>query len=80
MTPHQVAHLFGEIVEADDIAVDDNFFDVGGNSVLALQLIAGLTERSGLSLRLIDVVREPTPEGLARTLADRAGARNAGQP
>ncbi|MET8079262.1 phosphopantetheine-binding protein [Streptomyces sp. NPDC005303] len=74
MTPHQIADIFGEIIETDEIAPDDNFFEVGGNSMLALQLIARLTERCGPGLRLIDIVREPTPEGLARTLADRAEA------
>lgn len=71
MTSHEMAVMFGDIIGVDDIAVDDNFFEVGGNSLLALHLIARLQEQSGLSLRLIDIVHTPTPEGLARTLADR---------
>ncbi|MFF4032746.1 phosphopantetheine-binding protein [Streptomyces sviceus] len=77
MTPHQIADIFGEIIESDEIALDDNFFDVGGNSLLALELVARLTERSGHGLRLIDIVHEPTPERLARALADRTEARTA---
>lgn len=78
MTPSQVADLFGEIVDVDDIAIDDNFFEVGGNSILALGLIATLHERSGVVLQLIDVVEAPTPQSLARELAQRAALAEPG--
>lgn len=78
MTPSEIADLFGEIIYVDDIAIDDNFFDVGGNSILALGLIATLRERSGVVLQLIDVVDAPTPEGLARVLAQRVACAEPG--
>jgi aryl carrier-like protein len=77
MTPAHLAELFGEIVEVDDVAVDDNFFLIGGNSILALQLIARLKELQPVELRLIDIVHEPTPEGLAGVLAGRPGGTTA---
>ena len=71
LTPAQLADLFGEIVEYE-VAVDENFFEVGGNSILALDLIEVLRERSGIQLQLIDVFRAPTPEELAHALRERA--------
>lgn len=77
MNPVQVADLIAEIIEDDDVATDDNFFDIGGNSILALTLIASIRERSGVALRLIDVVKQPTPAGLARILASRGAVPGA---
>jgi aryl carrier-like protein len=69
MTPTEVASLVREIVEIDQMAVDDNFFDVGGNSILALVLISRIKHRTATALRLIDIVHSPTPEGIARLVA-----------
>lgn len=74
LTPVQLAELFGEIVETDDVAIDENFFEIGGNSILALDLLEVLQLRSGVELQLIDLVEAATPEGLARALRDRAAS------
>lgn len=72
MSPTDVAELMNELLETDDIAVDDNFFDMGGSSVLALRLLLELAERHGVTLSLIDVMHHPTPEGLAGRAAELA--------
>jgi len=71
--PSDVAMLFEELLETDDIAVDDNFFDMGGSSVLALRLLLELDKRCGVTLSLIDVLHNPTPQALAGKLAEAAG-------
>jgi acyl carrier protein len=65
MTELDTVGLFAEILETDDIIADDNFFDLGGNSILALSLIMEIEKRHGVSLGLIDVIRAPTPRGVA---------------
>jgi acyl carrier protein len=62
----------------DPVAIDDNFFDVGGNSLLALTLIAEIEKRYGATIHLIDVVHNPTPEGLARLIAESGQGHGAG--
>lgn len=79
MNPTDVATLMQELLQTDDIAVDDNFFDVGGSSVLALRLLLELDKRHGVALSLLDVMHSPTPEGLARRAATLAGAEDAGR-
>jgi acyl carrier protein len=78
VTPTEVAMLVQEILDTDQIEIDDNFFDVGGNSLLALTLISKIKERSGAALSLTSVISNPTPEGLAQLIAearpDHAGA------
>jgi acyl carrier protein len=67
----EIAELIGEMLEISDIALDDNFFEVGGNSLLALRLIAQLEKRYGVQVSLLEVVRAPTPDQLAGLVASR---------
>ncbi|HJQ01702.1 MAG TPA: phosphopantetheine-binding protein [Jatrophihabitans sp.] len=70
MTPTELQQLFEELLEVDDVRLDDNFFDLGGSSVLALRLLLEIDKRWGITLSLIDVLHNPTAESLARCLAE----------
>ncbi|MEO6703637.1 MAG: phosphopantetheine-binding protein [Jatrophihabitantaceae bacterium] len=72
MNPADIAELFGQLIEVDDFEVEDNFFDLGGTSVLALQVVLEIEKRSGCTLSLIDVVHHPTPDELAAVIAAKA--------
>ncbi len=76
MTAAEIIALMRRILEFDDVESDDNFFDIGGNSFLALSLIADIEAASGVTIGLIDVVRAPTAGQLAQLLA-RAGLSGA---
>ncbi|MBC7300500.1 MAG: amino acid adenylation domain-containing protein [Nocardia sp.] len=52
------------VLSVDDIGADDDFFDRGGHSLLAVRLIGRLT-RVDLPVVLDDVFTAPTPRGLA---------------
>ena len=49
---------------------DDNFFDIGGHSLLAVKVFRSLTDATGAPLALTDVFRFPT----VRTFATHLGA------
>lgn len=68
MTPSEVVALMEEILKVDDVAPDDSFFEVGGNSLLAVQLITAVERRSGAVLSLSSVIRSPTPEGISQLI------------
>jgi acyl carrier protein len=70
MTPTELLQLFEELLEVDDMTVQDNFFDLGGSSVLALRLLLEIDKRWGVTLSLIDVLHNPSAESLARYLAE----------
>lgn len=74
MTPSEIASVMGSILDVDDIAVDENFFEFG-NSLLALRLLATIEQRCGARIPLLELIRAPTPEQLsvlvARDLATR---------
>jgi aryl carrier-like protein len=49
---------------------DDNFFDLGGNSLLAVRLAAALRARGMPAVPLQQLYLNPTVNGLAAALAD----------
>ena len=78
VTPGEVAALIEEIVGIGEMATDDNFFDVGGSSILALTLISKIEQRWAAPLSLINVIHNPTPELLAELIAKEAPGRGEG--
>jgi acyl carrier protein len=71
-----VATIIEEILGISEIAADENFFEVGGNSILALTLMTRIEELWGPALSLIDVMHNATPA----LLADRIAIDAAGEP
>ena len=52
----------------DDFDDDDNFFDIGGHSLLIADILAGVGARLGLRIPLMDFFDHPTVNGLSRHL------------
>jgi hypothetical protein len=69
MTPREIARLMQEIIGLDEVEVDASFFEIGGNSFLALTLLARIQERTGILLGLLDVIQAPTAIGVSEQLA-----------
>jgi amino acid adenylation domain-containing protein len=57
--------LFAEVTNNTQVGLDDNFFAIGGHSLLAIRLISQLRQMHGLELVLRDLFLHPTPEALA---------------
>ncbi len=74
MTVTEVAGLMAGILETDAIAPDESFFELGGSSFLVLTLITAIRERTGVTLRMIDAIRRPTPAGVHELIAAADGA------
>ncbi len=60
----RLAELFGEVLGLSEVPVDQDFFQLGGDSIKAIQL-AGAAQRAGLAVGTPDVFRTPTVSGLA---------------
>ena len=67
-----LCQLFAELTGAVTVGIDDNFFAIGGHSLLALRLIGRLRQQQGLELPVRAVFDHPTPEALARDLEQAA--------
>lgn len=47
-TAQAVAEIWGELLELDRIGLDDRFFEIGGHSLLAMEVVARIEERLGV--------------------------------
>lgn len=61
-----IARNMAQVLDLPHVRTDDDFHDLGGDSLLALRLITLVKTHLGVSIHGADVMREPTPEGLAR--------------
>ncbi len=60
-----VAALYERVLGIHPIGADDDFFEIGGDSLLATQLLSALSERFGVGLPLRTLFAAPTPARLA---------------
>jgi amino acid adenylation domain-containing protein len=75
-----VAAVWREVLELDTVGRDDNFFDLGGDSLLANRVLARLRERAGVEVPLLALFEQPQLAGLAAALpAERPAADVSGE-
>lgn len=79
---HRIAKAWQAVLGIDKVGADDDFFDLGGESLLAMQLVTSLRKEMGVSLSVKQFFSsgDLTVKGLAG-LVERAHAGNdTGQP
>ncbi|MFF5482895.1 MupA/Atu3671 family FMN-dependent luciferase-like monooxygenase [Streptomyces sp. NPDC012935] len=67
------AEEFG--VDADGIAADASFFDLGGHSITAMRLVNRVREDFGTEYPMLSFYQEPTPGAMTAHLAAAVGAK-----
>ncbi|HEY8922775.1 MAG TPA: amino acid adenylation domain-containing protein [Polyangia bacterium] len=74
-TQERILTIWRELLKRDGLAIDDDFFDVGGHSLLCVMLIAEIKKELGVQLPFSQVLRSPTIAGLAEVVdAEKAPA------
>jgi amino acid adenylation domain-containing protein len=68
----QIAQVWEELLGLSGVGVNDNFFDVGGHSLLAAQVHQRLCTLFGDGLTIVDIYRYPTIHGLAQHVSHSA--------
>src|SRR5262249_24944227 len=66
--------IWREVLGVSAIGVDDNYFDVGGHSLLAGRLTSRITKGTGAPVSVRDLFEQPTISELAEVIAKRGQA------
>ncbi|GAA2696431.1 hypothetical protein GCM10010412_090320 [Nonomuraea recticatena] len=74
-----LAGLWSEVLGVEPVGTRDNFFDLGGNSLVALQMLALVKKRHGIAVPTVTLFEAPTVQTLAAVLDERRG-ESATQP
>lgn len=72
-TTRWLCHMLGDLLGTPAPTPDSDFFDLGGNSLIALQVINRVEERFGMRHRLLDLYEYPAIEDFARFVQSSAG-------
>ena len=64
-----IRRLMAELLEYNAVSADQDFFALGGNSLLATKLVAQVREAVGADISLRTVAEYPTPGALAAAVA-----------
>ena len=74
----RLATIWQEVLGIEQVGIGDNFFELGGDSILSLQVISRVRNaRLGFELRLRDLIRHQTIEGLTAAFASVGSASEA---
>ncbi|WP_410667763.1 SDR family NAD(P)-dependent oxidoreductase [Amycolatopsis sp. cmx-4-68] len=71
-TERGLAEVWSSVLGVEPVGTRDNFFDLNGNSLLALQMLALVKERFGVAIPTVSLFELPTVQALAATLDDQA--------
>ena len=64
-----IAQVWQAVLQIDKVGIDDNFFDLGGHSLLLMRVQNQLSEMLARDLSIIELFRYPTINALAQYLS-----------
>ncbi len=68
MTLTTVSDIFRRVLDAPGVAEDADFFDLGGDSLLATRVLSAVSREFGVELTFDDFLLAATPATLARRI------------
>src|SRR5262249_14945263 len=70
-TEASLARIWCELLQREHVEAEDNFFDLGGDSLLAVTLVCCIEETMGVQLGMPEIFRSPVFCQMAQLLATR---------
>jgi amino acid adenylation domain-containing protein len=65
LTQKRLVTLWADMLQMDRVGIDDNFFDLGGNSLLAINTATQLRSQFNIALPVTKIYQYPTISGIA---------------
>ena len=75
-----IAEIWQEALRVERVGRDDNFFDLGGHSLLVVQIHSRLCKLLDLDLTIVELFEHPTIGALAKHISRRQRAARPAQP
>lgn len=81
-TPNEqtLSKIWSELLSVDRVGVDDNFFDLGGQSLAGAAILARVKETFGVELAVTDLLKRPTVALMAEAISRYSAGRVVPQP
>jgi amino acid adenylation domain-containing protein len=65
---HSILKIMRRLLNTESIGVEDSFFDVGGDSLLAVHLVLEVEKQLGQKLPLVSFTNQPSARGLSAAI------------
>ena len=69
--------MYANLLNLDRVGIEDSFFDVGGSSLQAMQLVTRLRNDLAVDVDVTAIFLAPTPRLLAVLLCEKHGMEDA---
>ncbi|SFS46689.1 non-ribosomal peptide synthetase [Marininema halotolerans] len=64
----QIAKIWSDVLQVEQVGLDDNFFELGGHSLKAASILLKMKDQLSVTLHLSEIFRQPTIRELARII------------
>lgn len=65
--------MWQRVLELDSVSMDAEFFDIGGNSLMAMMMVTDVKSEFGIEIEVMDVFNTKSPSGMAQLISEKQG-------
>jgi amino acid adenylation domain-containing protein len=76
-TQRAIQQIWHKLLEREDIGIEDNFFDIGGHSLMAIRIASACRELFEVEVKLSEFMEAPTIKELAERISHATEAKSA---
>ena len=69
MSPDDIVQIFRRVLNTPEVNASSDFFELGGDSLLATRVLSAIARDLGTELLYEDFVDDPSPDGLFAKVA-----------
>lgn len=69
MSPDHIVQIFRRVLNTSEVNASSDFFELGGDSLLATRVLSAIARDFGTELLFEDFLDDPSPDGLFAKVA-----------